>query len=115
MAHGVVANETLLSMVHIGYDNYISRESQTTRNLLWSRASVCLSVCLSARGRMPTLLLGPGCNFRKWWEMPPSCALLGGLAIGARVALLWQHSANAKCQRVHASTRSVPSSIYLTQ
>jgi len=26
----------------------------------------------------------------------PSCALLGG----ARVALLWQHSANAKCQRV---------------
>ena len=32
--------------------------------------------------------------------MPPSCALLGGFAIGARVALLWQHSANAKCQRV---------------
>jgi len=29
--------------------------------------------------------------------MPPSCALLGGLAIGARVALLWQHKANAKC------------------
>jgi len=28
------------------------------------------------------------------------CALLGGFAIGARVALLWQHSANAKCQRV---------------
>ena len=23
--------------------------------------------------------------------MPPSCALLGGFAIGARVALLWQH------------------------
>ena len=32
--------------------------------------------------------------------MPPSCALLGGFVIGARVALLWQHSANAKCQRV---------------
>jgi len=29
--------------------------------------------------------------------MPPSCALLGGFAIGARVALLWQHNANAKC------------------
>jgi len=31
---------------------------------------------------------------------PPSCALLGGFAIGTRVALLWQHSANARCQRV---------------
>jgi len=29
--------------------------------------------------------------------MPPSCALLGGFAIGARVALLWQHKANVKC------------------
>jgi len=27
--------------------------------------------------------------------MHPSCALLGGFAIGARVALLWQHNANA--------------------
>jgi len=26
--------------------------------------------------------------------MPPSCALLGGFAISARVALLWQHNAN---------------------
>jgi len=26
--------------------------------------------------------------------MPPSCALLGGFAIGARVVLLWQHNAN---------------------
>jgi len=24
--------------------------------------SLCLSVCLSVRGRMPTLLHGPGCN-----------------------------------------------------
>jgi len=33
--------------------------------------------------------------------MPPSCALLGGFAIGARVALLWQHNANCsyKCER----------------
>jgi len=30
----------------------------------------------------------------------PNCALLGGFAIGARVSLLWQHSPNAKCQRV---------------
>jgi len=27
--------------------------------------------------------------------MPPSCALLGGFTIGARVALLWQHYGNA--------------------
>ena len=26
--------------------------------------------------------------------MLPSCAVLGGFAIGARVALLWQHNAN---------------------
>jgi len=29
--------------------------------------------------------------------MPPSYALLGGFAVGARVALLWQHNTNAKC------------------
>ena len=27
--------------------------------------------------------------------MPPSCAVLGGFAIGARDALLWQHYGNA--------------------
>jgi len=33
----------------------------------------------------------------EWYGMPPpSCALLGGVAIAARVALLWQR-ANAKC------------------
>jgi len=42
--------------------HYISRESKTTRNVLWSRVSVCLSVCVCVRGRMPTLLHGPGCN-----------------------------------------------------
>ena len=53
---------------------------------------MCLSVCLSA-AVLPhyctdldvTWGHGRGC---------PSCALLGGLAIGARVALLWQHNAN---------------------
>ena len=69
---------------------YILRESQTTQNVLWSRASVCLSV----RGCTPTLLHGPGCNLGAWYRLPPSCALLGGFAIGARVALLWQHNAN---------------------
>jgi len=57
-----------------------------------------LSVCLSVRGRMPTLLQRRGCNLGKC-----SCKLLADLrifAIGARVALLRQHSANATCQRV---------------
>ena len=27
-------------------------------------------------------------------EAAPSCALFGGFAIGARVALLWQHNVN---------------------
>jgi len=34
------------------------------------------------------------------YRVPSSYALLGGFAIGTRVALLWQHNANAKCQRV---------------
>jgi len=33
-------------------------------------------------------------NLGAWYRLPPSCALLGGFAIGARVALLWQHNAN---------------------
>ena len=45
---------------------YISRESWTTRNVLWSRASVCLSLCLPVRGRVPTLLHRPGCNLGQW-------------------------------------------------
>jgi len=32
--------------------------------------------------------------------VPPSCALLGGFAIGAQVSLLLRHSLNAKFQRV---------------
>jgi len=34
--------------------------------------------------------------------MPPSCALLDGFAIGARVALLWQHNVNPSYYK-HAS------------
>jgi len=56
-----------------------------------------VSVCLSVRGRMPMhYCTGPDVA----WGMPPGYALLGGFAIGAHVVLLWQHSANAKCQRV---------------
>jgi len=31
-----------------------------------ARLCVCVSVCLSVRGRMPTLLHGPGCNLGEW-------------------------------------------------
>jgi len=59
---------------------------------------VCVSVCLSVRGRTPTQLHGPGCNLGSGRGCPLVVhALLGGFAIGARVALLWQHNANAKC------------------
>ena len=54
---------------------------------------------VSVRGGMSTLLHGPGCNLGS----DSGCPLivqLGGFVIGARVSLLWQHSANAKCQWV---------------
>jgi len=38
-----------MSILSLSY--YILRESQTTQNVLWSRASVCLCVCLSAAVR----------------------------------------------------------------
>jgi len=74
------------------------------QNALWSRASVCVCVCvcLSVRGHTPTLLYGPGCNLGAWWRLPPSCALLGRFAIGARVALLLQHNAKPSLRRVCA-------------
>jgi len=69
--------------------------SRRRREMYCGHARLC--VCLTARGRRPTVLHGPGCNLGEWYGMPPSCALLGGFAIGAWVALLWQHNANAKC------------------
>ena len=56
------------------------------------RPSVCLCVCLSVPRRICTLLHGPECNLGEW-GVPSSCALLGEFAIGARVSLLRQHSA----------------------
>jgi len=71
------------------------RVRRRRREMYCGQARLC--VCLSVRGHMPTLLHGPGCKLGEWLGMPSSCALLGGFQIGARVALLWQHSANAKC------------------
>ena len=53
---------------------------------------VCVSVCLSAAVR-PHYCTDPDVTWGMV-EATPSCALFGGFAIGARVALLWQHNAN---------------------
>ena len=67
--------------------------SRRPREMYCGHARLC--VCVSVRGRTPTLLHGPGCNLAEWYGMPPSCALVGGFAIGERVVLLWQHYGNA--------------------
>jgi len=36
--------------------------------------------------------------------MPPGCAPVGGFAVGARVALLWQHNANLVTSTTGATT-----------
>ena len=41
---------------------------------------------------MPTLLHGSGCSLGGVVGDTPSYALIGGYAIGVRVALLWQHN-----------------------
>jgi len=62
---------------------------------------LCVYVCLSVPCRIPALLHRPGCKLHGGMvEVRPSCALLGGFPIGAWISLLWQHSTNAKCQRV---------------
>jgi len=66
--------------------------SRRRRKMYCGHARLC--VCLSVRGRMPTLLHGPDVTWGSGRGCPHSCALLGGFAIGARVALLWQHNAN---------------------
>ena len=54
------------------------------KNVLWLPASVCLSVCLSVRGRMPTLLNGPGCNLgchlavHYWADLQSVSGVMGG-------------------------------------
>ena len=45
--HGV-SNHCSASVLLLNLTYYISRESKTARNVLWSHASVCVSVCLSA-------------------------------------------------------------------
>ena len=76
-----------------------SHESQVMRSVLWSRASVCVclcvcvSVCLSAAA-CPHYCTDLDVTWGSGRGFPRSCALLGGFAIGARVALLQQHNVN---------------------
>jgi len=84
------------------------RMSHRRREMYTSHALLCVSV----HGRMPTLLHGPGSYLGEWQGVLPTCALLGGFAIGARVALLWQHSANAKCQWVLVLTLCLALSLF---
>jgi len=44
------------------------RVSRRPREMYYghARLCVCLSVCVSVRGRMPTLLHGPRCNLGEW-------------------------------------------------
>ena len=75
------------------------REMYSGDARLCIRVSVCLSlsvsVCLSAAA-CPHYYTDPDVTWRSGRDAP-SCAILGGFAIGAQVALLWQHNANAKC------------------
>jgi len=70
---------------------------------------VVTRVCVSVPRRIPTLpvLHGPGCKLGELYVVPSSCALLGGFAIGARVPLLYQHSAEREMS-ASACTRSMP-------
>ena len=78
----------------------IFRVSRRRRqNVLWSRASVCLCVCLPVCGRMPTLLHGPGCNLGSgrgcplvvhYWE---DLQLVHGLRCYDNTRNGWQSSA----------------------
>jgi len=67
--------------------------------------AVCVYLSLAA---FPHYFTDPDVS----WGMvgvPSSCALLGGFANGARVSLLWQHSAKCKMSAI-ACIRSMPDS-----
>jgi len=63
------------------------RMSRRPREMYCGHARLCVCLCVAA---CPHYCRDPDVT---WGVigLPPSCALLGGFAIGARVALLWQH------------------------
>jgi len=72
------------------------RVSRRPREMYCDHARLCVSlcVCLSAAA-CPHYCTDPDVTWAGVVRDTPSCALLGGFAIGARVALLWQHYRNA--------------------
>ena len=44
------------------------RVSRRRRNMYRGHPRLC--VCVSVRGRTPTLLHGPGCNLVEWYSLP---------------------------------------------
>ena len=42
------------------------RVSRVRREMYCGHARICVSVCVPVRGRMPTLLHGPGYNLGDW-------------------------------------------------
>ena len=68
--------------------------SRRRRKMYCDHARLC--VCLSVRAVRPNYCTDPDVTWGHGigLEGAPSCALLSGFAIGARVALLWQHNAN---------------------
>jgi len=68
--------------------------------------SLCLSVCLSLAA-FPHYCTDPDVSWGEWYGVHSSCALLDGFAMGARVSLLWQHSAEREMS-ASVCTLSVP-------
>jgi len=54
--------------VHLSYCDCVVtfRESRRRREMYCGQARLRVSVCLSVRGRMTTLLHGPRCNLEQW-------------------------------------------------
>jgi len=80
------------------------RMSRRPREMYCGHARLC--VCLSTAACLHYCVA-------EWYGMPPSCALLGGFAIGARVALLWQYNGNAwqspaVVRQAHRTPHGVP-------
>jgi len=75
--------------------SYNSRESYRPREMYRGHARLCdcLCVCLSAAACLH-YCTDPDVTWGVVWDMP-LVVHLGGFAIGARVALLWQHYRNA--------------------
>ena len=85
-------------MWHLDEDFITFRVSCRRREMCIGYARLC--VCLSVPHRIPIHYCTDPDVTCGMVRSAPSCALLGGFAIGAPVLLLRQRSADAKCQLV---------------